>query len=382
MVPEQRDFSAWRQTITQLEMGSREGSYQADWTLPSGRVFRVIGRPHPNGAVALIFEDISSTVTLERRYRDEIELGQAALDRISDAVAIFDTSGSLVFANNAFDDMWQIDSMAALEAPDIAQMARRWSESCLPTPIWDRLRSFVTSDQSRTSWQAEVTTKNSRHLQGHFSPLPNGSTLTVFSRSIDSGQAITLRNEDAAILLTQSTRDALLSILSGDKNLGDKANGIGSAEAINLLKSLSELPSTENRAGDGTLKNELYLFAATRGVKLEFGDWCWTSDNAPATPIPTMLWTFLLAAIDTQRYDDAAPELHFSATKSVDGITLLARGEGLQNDPKGLTMRYLATLAERLAEDHTLRFAPNEMKLVFSVSDQAPDLPLRKVIAS
>ena len=382
MVPEQRDFSAWRQTITQLERGSREGSYQADWTLPSGRVFRVIGRPHPNGAIALIFEDISSTVTLERRYRDEIELGQAALDRISDAVAIFDTGGSLVFANNAFDDMWQIDSMTTLEAPNIAQMARRWSETSLPTPIWDRLRSFVTSDQSRTSWQAEVTTKSGQHLQGHFSPLPNGSTLTVFSRHLDTNQTLNLNGEGSALLVAKSTRDALLTILPDSLKLSGTEEKKGKSETISLLQSISEIPQADTRNGISTLRKELQKFATARAVKLEIGDWCWSETDAPSAPIPTLLWTFLLAAIETKRHDDAVFDLKLSATRNTDGIKLTAHRVGLLEDPDGLAMRYLISLADRLSDSHVITYATDQMQLEFSTSNTASRLPLREVKAS
>ena len=41
--------------ITEIEEGAREGAYEENWVLPSGKILRVTGRPHPQGAVAFLF---------------------------------------------------------------------------------------------------------------------------------------------------------------------------------------------------------------------------------------------------------------------------------------------------------------------------------------
>ena len=80
-MPEQKDFASWRRKLSELEEGARDGTYEENWQLPSGKIFRVTGRPHPQGALAFLFEDISTAIMLERKYRSELELCQATLDR-------------------------------------------------------------------------------------------------------------------------------------------------------------------------------------------------------------------------------------------------------------------------------------------------------------
>ena len=92
--------------------------------LPSGKIFRVTGRPHPQGALAFLFEDISTAIMLERKYRSELELSQATLDRMSEAVAVFDASGMLVFVNSAFETLWGLDPMERLDGPGVAELTR------------------------------------------------------------------------------------------------------------------------------------------------------------------------------------------------------------------------------------------------------------------
>jgi hypothetical protein len=42
-----------------LEEEAASGLFEETWSLPGGQTYRVIGRPHPNGALAFMFEDIS-----------------------------------------------------------------------------------------------------------------------------------------------------------------------------------------------------------------------------------------------------------------------------------------------------------------------------------
>ena len=133
-MPEQKDFAAFRRKLGELEEGARSGTYEESWQLPSGKIFRVTGRPHPQGALAFLFEDISTAIMLERRYRSELEISQATLDRVSEAVAVFDASGTLVFVNAAFESLWGLDPMARLDGPGVAEMTAFWEERCAPDP--------------------------------------------------------------------------------------------------------------------------------------------------------------------------------------------------------------------------------------------------------
>jgi PAS domain-containing protein len=179
-MPEQKDFASFRRKLSELEEGAREGTYEDEWQLPSGKIFRVTGRPHPQGALAFLFEDISSSIILERKYRSELELSQATLDRMSESVAVFDASGMLVFVNSAFEALWGLDPMARLDGPGVAEMTALWAERCGPSPAWARLAEFATAGEARTSWTAPVTTREGTRLEVLVAPLPDASALVVF----------------------------------------------------------------------------------------------------------------------------------------------------------------------------------------------------------
>ena len=179
-MPEQKDFAAFRRKLGELEEGARSGTYEESWQLPSGKIFRVTGRPHPQGALAFLFEDISTAIMLERRYRSELEISQATLDRVSEAVAVFDASGTLVFVNAAFESLWGLDPMARLDGPGVAEMTAFWEERSVPTPVWGRFAEFATASEARTSWTETVETRSGRTLRMLVAPLPDASALVVF----------------------------------------------------------------------------------------------------------------------------------------------------------------------------------------------------------
>lgn len=205
-MPEQKDFAAWRRKLTELEEGARDGTYEENWVLPSGKILRVTGRPHPQGAVAFLFEDISTAIQLERKYRSELELSQATLDRLSEAVAVFDASGALVFVNSAFEELWGLDPMAQLEGPGVATLTRLWANRCAPNPAWARLTDFATGDATRASWKTRVETRDGRSLQMLVAPLPDASALVLFrdltAEAADEARAAAdrvARAQDAAL---------------------------------------------------------------------------------------------------------------------------------------------------------------------------------------
>ena len=79
-MPEPKNYQSWRQQITDVIAAATDGRYQETWTLETGQTYRVNGRPHPDGAIAFLIEDISAEISLTRNFRAELELGQSLMD--------------------------------------------------------------------------------------------------------------------------------------------------------------------------------------------------------------------------------------------------------------------------------------------------------------
>lgn len=138
-LPEPKDYRTWREQVAELEAAAERGTYSETWALTSGHTIRVTGRPHPDGAIAFLFEDISAEISLTRHYRAEIETSRAVLDALPEAIAVFSPGGTLKITNATYADSWG-SSAEDLGDARLRTEVEAWREHCAPSPVWEGLR--------------------------------------------------------------------------------------------------------------------------------------------------------------------------------------------------------------------------------------------------
>ena len=180
-IPEPRDYASWRQRMSELETGAAGGFVQEDWNLPTGQTFRVTGRPHPEGAVAFLIQDISAEISLTRRFRAEVELGQAVADSLDQAVVAFSAAGTLNFSNAAYARLWGVDPGTTLIQIDIAEAIALWKSRCAAGVDWDELHGFVTGAGERREWSVDLHLTDGPRLCCRLQPVTGGTTLVSFA---------------------------------------------------------------------------------------------------------------------------------------------------------------------------------------------------------
>jgi PAS domain-containing protein len=180
MIPEPKDYRGWRKMMIEMEKAAASGLYEETWSLPSGQTYRVIGRPYPNGALALMMEDISNEMLRTRRYRADLELGQSVIDDIPEAIAVFSQGGQLLLTNLAYSDLWHHDPAAKLSESSISTLCRHWSAETAPSAMWADVENFVSSAGNRDSWNAEARLSDGRLLACRFAPIAGGATMISF----------------------------------------------------------------------------------------------------------------------------------------------------------------------------------------------------------
>lgn len=181
MIPEPKDYRTWRKQMVDLEKAASSGLYEETWSLPGGQTYRVIGRPHPNGAMALMIEDISTEISRIRRYRADLELGQAVIDEFDQGLAVFSSTGQLVMTNAAYADLWGNDPSTSVINATISGLCNHWRDHCAPTTFWAEAARFRTCEISRDQGlHSELRLVDGRLVECRFSALPGGSTLVRF----------------------------------------------------------------------------------------------------------------------------------------------------------------------------------------------------------
>ncbi len=269
-LPELKDFHKWRDQLLNLFDNTEAADYEELWHLADGSNIRVLARPHPHGSLAFIFDDVTERMKLEQRYRHSIDLRRATLDRLNEGIAVFGANGLLEFANQAFHQIWDIDSETVHPAMHARQLVGLCEQLTVETEVWRRLYSFITGEESRRAWTARLTIGSGRILTARFAPLPDGSTMAVFSDITDSERiALALHERNEALEVSEEMRSAVLDQLSqklhaplerildvadaignqdvgsGSLPLSDQAEEIASAarDALDAMKDVTELSS-------------------------------------------------------------------------------------------------------------------------------------------
>ncbi len=180
LMPEPKNYNSWRQQIADLVAAAADGRYSETWTLDSGRTYRVNGRPHPDGAIAFLIEDISAEVSLTRRFRAELELGQSVLDNLDSPISVFSSTGVLTVSNTAYRELWQVDPEASFADVTIIDCLRDWQALSAPSPFWGDLRDFVLEFTDRAAWTGKISHNNGKSYLVDAVPLVSGATMIRF----------------------------------------------------------------------------------------------------------------------------------------------------------------------------------------------------------
>lgn len=183
VMPEPKNYSTWRQDISDMITAATHGSYHETWSLDTGHTYRVSGRPHPDGAVAFLIEDITAEISLTRNFRAELELGQALMDTLEDGLVVFSSAGVLTFCNAAYRRMWALDPENSFADVTIVDCIKAWQDQCQPDPAWGDMRDYVMTLGERAAWDTPVRHHRHGDLVAHLAPIASGATVIRFAET-------------------------------------------------------------------------------------------------------------------------------------------------------------------------------------------------------
>jgi len=186
-LPETIDYAGWK--AAELARYESLGPQADDlWHLPDGRTLKVVRQPHPLGGMLLIYSDITGELRLKAQYNALIQVQQATLDKLNDAVAVFGSDGRLRLHNEAFETFWNVTPHALEAAGDFEGVV----ELCVPRlhdlAFWRELKGRVADPdpQMRAPTSGEVRTSDDRIVVYQSRPLPDGATLIAFADVTDT----------------------------------------------------------------------------------------------------------------------------------------------------------------------------------------------------
>lgn len=177
MMPEPRDYKTWRQELSALAYAAEDGRYLETWSLPSGVTYRVSGRPHPDGALAFLIEDISAEVSLARRFRADLEMNRAVINQIDQPMIVFSSGGLMRLCNAAYGEFWKVDVDRSFSEVTLLDCVRMWQDRSEPQPGWDDLA-------------LRTATKGASALNGHSIIMEGGMNMMIWTHRIANGAVL------------------------------------------------------------------------------------------------------------------------------------------------------------------------------------------------
>ncbi|MET0273734.1 MAG: PAS-domain containing protein, partial [Phenylobacterium sp.] len=186
-LPETADYGRWK--AAELDRYEQLAAGPDDlWSVPDGRTLKVVRQPHPMGGLLLLFSDITGELKMKAQYNALIQVQQATLDKLNDAVAVFGSDGRLRLHNDAFASFWNITAQQLELAGDFEGVV----ELCVPKlhdqSFWRELKGRVADPDptARAPMSGEVKTSDSRIVAYQSRPLPDGATLIGFTDITDA----------------------------------------------------------------------------------------------------------------------------------------------------------------------------------------------------
>jgi signal transduction histidine kinase len=183
-LPEQADFRAWKAKLHEAYRAIEPA--KDTWYLPDGRALSVITTPNPEGGVTYLFDDVTESLDLARRFDRLIRVQRETLDSLAEGVAVFGSNGRAQLFNPAFARMWRLSPDALREEPHIDIVAS-WCKPLLDDPVaWRTIREAITVIENRIDVPLKLERNDGTVLDCMSRPLPDGATMMTFQDITDT----------------------------------------------------------------------------------------------------------------------------------------------------------------------------------------------------
>jgi signal transduction histidine kinase len=183
-LPEQADFRGWKAKLHEAYRAVEPA--KDTWYLPDGRALSVVTTPNPEGGVTYLFDDVTESLDLARRFDRLIRVQRETLDSLAEGVAVFGSNGKAQLFNPAFARMWKLSPDALRAEPHIDTVAA-WCKSLFDDArAWRTIREAITGIENRNDVPLKLERKDGSVLDCMSRPLPDGATMLTFQDITDT----------------------------------------------------------------------------------------------------------------------------------------------------------------------------------------------------
>lgn len=178
MVPEPKNFRAWQKQIINLEKLASSGQHIEEWSLSGGQTYRVTGCPHPDGAIAFMFEDITSETVRNRRLQEALILNKQILDALNEGIIVFGKDDEIALVNETYSKLW------GEPASHRSDVLADWAKMVTPADVTKLQNAMRYADNGEQS-QGKLTLKNGKIIRWLVFQIFGGHSVVCFDPGKD-----------------------------------------------------------------------------------------------------------------------------------------------------------------------------------------------------
>ena len=232
-LPEHADFQAFKKTQLAL-FTSVTSPLQQLMHLPNGKTLRLVIAPYPLGGLLFMYEDVTDSLTLQRKNSTLLAVQKETIDHLYEGVMVFGSDNRLKIVNNAMLKMWKLDEneLPNLKGVHLSEMLDLIKDALDYGPDWEAFKENAISNLTdRITKTGKLLKKDNSVILFSYIPLPDGAHMHSFIDITDTcvvERAVMEKNQ--ALKTAQKLRFEFVSGISTELK-----------EPLNILIGFAEL---------------------------------------------------------------------------------------------------------------------------------------------
>ncbi|MDR3187402.1 MAG: PAS-domain containing protein [Holosporaceae bacterium] len=182
-LPEHADFQAFKKSQLAL-FTSITSSVQEMMHLPNGKTLRLIIAPYPMGGLSFMYEDVTDSLTLQRKNNTLLAVQKETLDNLYEGITVYGSDNRLKIVNNAMLKIWKLDKNRPLvewRSTHLSEMLEALKDSLNYGTDWHVfLEDAISNLTDRIAKTGKLLKNDNSVILFSYIPLPDGAHMHSF----------------------------------------------------------------------------------------------------------------------------------------------------------------------------------------------------------
>lgn len=176
------DFQAYKKAEMSM-FTSLTGPSQELIHLPNGKTLRRLVAPYPLGGLLFVFEDVTDSLTLQRKNNTLLAVHKETIDHLHEGIMVYGSNNRVKIINNSLLKVWDIAerNVEELKGKHISEVLDDFKEKIDFGDDWTEFKeNAISSLTDRSPKTGRLMRKDDSVVLFSYTPLPDGAHMLSF----------------------------------------------------------------------------------------------------------------------------------------------------------------------------------------------------------